>query len=209
MIDQGAREPPFKNSSIGFHEFRELAKGSRRDSSLPVYFQGLGYGARIAQPRKNVSKNKPKEHNMRDWGMNQLQSIKANITHLLLVLTLTVTAGDMISAAEQPKSASQATADAINTSTANYPWSDKVDFENATRGFIASLSDEGEIKNAAGKDIWNIAAYQSFIKEGSQSPSTVNPSLWRISQLLMYSGLFEVVPGVRSQRRLVNSGRPA
>jgi alkyl sulfatase BDS1-like metallo-beta-lactamase superfamily hydrolase len=132
--------------------------------------------------------------------MNPLQIIKANITHLLLLLTLIVTAGDVISAAQQPKSASQATAEAIKTSTADYPWSDRVDFENARRGFIAPLNDGGEIKDAAGKDIWNLAAYQSFIKDGTESPNTVNPSLWRMSQLLMYSGLFQVVPGVYQVR---------
>jgi alkyl sulfatase BDS1-like metallo-beta-lactamase superfamily hydrolase len=75
-----------------------------------------------------------------------------------------------------------------------------VDFENARRGFIAPLNDGGKIKDAAGKDIWNIAAYQSFIKDGTESPNTVNPSLWRMAELLMYSGLFEVVPGVYQVR---------
>ena len=39
-----------------------------------------------------------------------------------------------------------------------------------------------------------------FIKQDQPAPDTVNPSLWRVSQLVNFAGLFEVVPGVYQVR---------
>jgi alkyl sulfatase BDS1-like metallo-beta-lactamase superfamily hydrolase len=47
--------------------------------------------------------------------------------------------------------------------------------------------------------IWNPAQY-NFIKEGDDAPATVNPSLWRQSQLITISGLFEVTDGIYQVR---------
>jgi linear primary-alkylsulfatase len=43
--------------------------------------------------------------------------------------------------------------------------------------------------------IWDSEKY-GFIKEGEPAPDTVNPSLWRQSQLLNISGLFKVTDGI-------------
>ena len=56
------------------------------------------------------------------------------------------------------------------------------------------------IKDNSGRAVWDLTRYTGFIKDGAAAPDTVNPSLWRISQLLMDAGLYEVVPGVYQVR---------
>lgn len=73
------------------------------------------------------------------------------------------------------------------------PFSDRQDYVDAECGFIASLPD-ATIQNSAGRQVWSIADY-AFLKE-DQVPATVNPSLWRQSQLNCRHGLFEVIPGI-------------
>jgi alkyl sulfatase BDS1-like metallo-beta-lactamase superfamily hydrolase len=80
------------------------------------------------------------------------------------------------------------------------PFSDTTDFQSAARGLIAPLPNEGVIKDKDGKVVWNLKAYRAFIAQGQKAPDTVNPSLWRMAQLLMFDGLFEVVPGVYQVR---------
>ena len=77
-------------------------------------------------------------------------------------------------------------------------FADQESFADATRGFIAPLPDNGLIKDAAGKVVWNPAAF-AFLD--GEAPDTVNPSLWRQSQLCMKGGLFEVVPDAIYQVR--------
>ncbi|MGA7579579.1 MAG: alkyl/aryl-sulfatase [Desulfobaccales bacterium] len=75
----------------------------------------------------------------------------------------------------------------------------KQDFEDARRGFIAPLLDDGVIRNQEGKPVWDMSGF-SFIKEGAAAPETVNPSLWRQSQLLTNAGLFKVIDRVYQVR---------
>jgi alkyl sulfatase BDS1-like metallo-beta-lactamase superfamily hydrolase len=102
--------------------------------------------------------------------------------------------------ADEPKPASPSTLEFNKNSTASLPWSDKADFVNAKRGLIARLPDSGVIKDKSGRVVWDLSRYAGFIKDGAASPDTVNPSLWRMSQLLMDAGLYEVVPGVYQVR---------
>jgi alkyl sulfatase BDS1-like metallo-beta-lactamase superfamily hydrolase len=80
------------------------------------------------------------------------------------------------------------------------PRSDRADFTNAKRGLIARLPDNGVIKDANGEIVWDLSKFTGFIKDGAAAPDTVNPSLWRMSQLLMDAGLYEVVPGIYQVR---------
>jgi alkyl sulfatase BDS1-like metallo-beta-lactamase superfamily hydrolase len=66
------------------------------------------------------------------------------------------------------------------------PFSDRQDFEDAMRGFIATTPD------AANPDRW------AFL--GHEAPPTVNPSLWRQAQLNATNGLFKVTDGVYQVR---------
>ena len=68
------------------------------------------------------------------------------------------------------------------------------DFDNAQRGFIAQWPG-GRVEDAKGRMVYDISRYE-FIAQGSPSPNTVNPSLWRQAQLNVIHGLFEVAPNV-------------
>jgi linear primary-alkylsulfatase len=98
------------------------------------------------------------------------------------------------------KPASRSTLEFNKNSTASLPWSDNADFANARRGLIARLPDSGVIKDRNGRIVWDLSRFTGFIKDGTAAPDTVNPSLWRMSQLLMEAGLYEVVPGVYQVR---------
>jgi len=98
------------------------------------------------------------------------------------------------------KDASSATQGANEALYSEYSFNDKMSFKEASKGRIAGLPKHGIVKNADGKVVWNFSAFSSFIKKGEKAPATANPSLWRQSQLLMISGLFEVVPGVYQVR---------
>ena len=74
---------------------------------------------------------------------------------------------------------------------------DPRDFERASRGLIAQHP-TGVISTPFGT-VYDVAKY-SFIEQGSTNPDTVNPSLWRQSQLNAIHGLFEVAPGVWQAR---------
>lgn len=96
-------------------------------------------------------------------------------------------------------SSSTATAQtmAINAETAkSLPLDDQQDFEDATRGLIASQKPL-VVKNADGNVLWNMEKY-AFI-EGA-APDSVNPSLWRQAKLNNINGLFEVTPGIYQLR---------
>ncbi|MEP1422897.1 MAG: alkyl sulfatase dimerization domain-containing protein [Erythrobacter sp.] len=81
---------------------------------------------------------------------------------------------------------------AANASVAQeLPLEDTADFENARRGLLAQL--EGDMLNDDGSVAWSIPEYD-FLSQ--KAPDTVNPSLWRQSQLTAIHGLFEVVPGI-------------
>jgi alkyl sulfatase BDS1-like metallo-beta-lactamase superfamily hydrolase len=99
-----------------------------------------------------------------------------------------------------PKDATDATKQANEALYNQLPFSDKTDFTDAHKGFIAPLPQE-VIKGEQGNVIWNPKQYD-FIKEGEKAPDTVNPSLWRQSQLINISGLFEVTDGVYQIRNL-------
>lgn len=71
------------------------------------------------------------------------------------------------------------------------PFEDTADFEDARRGFIATI-DPMRIEAADGRAVWDMDAY-SFTD--GDPPPTANPSLWRQAQLLSIHGLFEVAPG--------------
>jgi len=101
---------------------------------------------------------------------------------------------------ELRKDAAGPTQQANNALYDQLPFSDNTDFTNAHKGFIAPLPPE-VIKGEAGNVIWNPSQY-AFIKEGEKAPDTVNPSLWRQSQLINISGLFEVTEGVYQIRNL-------
>jgi alkyl sulfatase BDS1-like metallo-beta-lactamase superfamily hydrolase len=79
------------------------------------------------------------------------------------------------------------------------PFADAQDFEDARRGFLGRL-DPCIIRAADGRVVWDNESYRAFLQ--GEPPATVNPSLWRQSQLNTIDGLFEVVPGIYQIRGL-------
>ena len=67
---------------------------------------------------------------------------------------------------------------------------DRQDYEDANRGFIASI-DGNAVLDKEGKVSYSVEEWD-FLK--GNTPQTVNPSLWRQSQLNRINGLFEVIP---------------
>lgn len=100
--------------------------------------------------------------------------------------------------AEKPKPATQSTKTANDALLKELPFNDKTSFELAHKGFIAPLPST-VIKGTSGNVIWDPGKY-NFIKEGEAAPDTTNPSLWRQSQLINISGLFEVTDGIYQVR---------
>ena len=71
------------------------------------------------------------------------------------------------------------------------PFSDRSDFEDAQRGFIAA-QDTLTIMNGQGQPVWDLESFKKFIALDKAAPDSVNPSLWRNAQLNMINGLFKV-----------------
>lgn len=74
----------------------------------------------------------------------------------------------------------------------DYPFDDTQDFADADRGLIATL-DVGAITGADGRPVWDLDAY-AFLD--AAAPDTVDPSLWRQSQLCAKHGLYEVTTAI-------------
>jgi len=99
----------------------------------------------------------------------------------------------------EPKDATEVTKRVNGQVLKELPFADQQDFEDAKRGFIAPLPNNGVIKNAKGETVWDLTRF-SFIKPGAPAPDTVNPSLWRQSQLIIQGGLYKVVDGLYQVR---------
>jgi len=80
---------------------------------------------------------------------------------------------------------------------AGLPFSDKQDFEEYQRGFIARPK-SGIIMADAGHEAWNKERYE-FLLNGGDIDS-IHPSMLRSEQLNMNFGLYEVIPGIYQVR---------
>ena len=70
--------------------------------------------------------------------------------------------------------------------------SHRTDFENAERGLIARL-EPGVITGTDGRVVYDADVFAAAMD--GECPDTVNPSLWRQSQLTAIHGLYEVTDG--------------
>jgi len=88
--------------------------------------------------------------------------------------------------AQESRPAEPAVVAANQAVRAQLPFGDRQDFEDATRGFIATADDKSGPNRYA------------FLN--GDAPPTVNPSLWRQAQLFVPNGLFKVVDRVYQVR---------
>ena len=116
----------------------------------------------------------------------------------LLASLITACLAQPLFADPLPAAASSFTAASNAAVLQQLPFSDRTDYESVTRGLVAPF--KGQVKDAAGKVIWDMDAYRFLEKD--QAPDTVNPSLWRLAQLSAHAGLFEVSPRIYQVRGL-------
>ena len=112
-----------------------------------------------------------------------------------LTLTLPLVAATIAlgaHAADAPKPSTPTTERANEAMRQTVAAFDKSDFEDATRGKLAELSDP-LVKAADGRIVWDTRRFD-FLK--GDAPSTANPSLWRQQQLNQAQGLFKVADGI-------------
>ncbi|MEM6438947.1 MAG: alkyl sulfatase dimerization domain-containing protein [Pseudomonadota bacterium] len=74
------------------------------------------------------------------------------------------------------------------------------DLEDASRGLIAAVPNDGRIENAKGGKIWDLGDYAFLGAPGDPDIDTVNPSLLRLARLNMSAGLFQVTDRVYQVR---------
>ncbi|MBI1375885.1 MAG: MBL fold metallo-hydrolase [Frankiales bacterium] len=98
----------------------------------------------------------------------------------------------------QPKPATSFIVEQQDAVRAAFPFADTQDFEDATRGFLARL-EPCVVRKPDGTVVWDNDSY-AFLE--GDAPDTVNPSLWRQSQLASIQGLFEVTDGIYQVRGL-------
>lgn len=116
----------------------------------------------------------------------------------LLACLITACLSQSVLAADAPVAPSAQTIASNAAVLKQLPFSDRTDFESISNGLIAPF--KGQIKDASGKVIWDVKAYDFLAKD--QAPESVNPSLWRLAQLNAHAGLFEVSPKLYQVRGL-------
>ena len=97
----------------------------------------------------------------------------------------------------QPKEASQSTKKSNDAVRAYLNFDDTEDFELANKGLLLQKESLTIPGTDAAQKVWDMESY-NFLE--NPCPETVNPSLWRISQLNIIHGLFEVIPGIYQVR---------
>lgn len=97
------------------------------------------------------------------------------------------------------KPAHKATIAANAAMASELPFADRRDFDDALRGLVAKAP--RQLSNDNGRIVWDTAEF-AFVDDWKDAPDTVNPSLWRQTQLNMIGGLFKVTDGVYQVRGL-------
>lgn len=93
---------------------------------------------------------------------------------------------------EPRKPATPATSAVHDQALDRLNFSDRRDYDDVRRGFIAPLPGDGVVRAADGRIVWHYPE-MAVAAVGDTTPPTVHPSLWRQAELLGVAGLFEVV----------------
>jgi alkyl sulfatase BDS1-like metallo-beta-lactamase superfamily hydrolase len=105
-------------------------------------------------------------------------------------------AGASPALSQDPKPAEPAVKALNNAFLSKLPFADRADFEDVTRGFVATLPD-ALVRGPSGNVAWSQKDFAFLEKD---APDSVNPSLWRQAQLNHSHGLFKVVDGLYQVR---------
>src|SRR5712672_1367288 len=139
----------------------------------------MNFGGRMATTGASMQHNDKREDLM---VLAFLNWRRARMTACLIAIMTVVRPAQ----SQQTKSAEPNVAAANQAVQSRLPFSDRQDFDDAMRGFIATTPDP------ANPDRW------AFLEH--EAPPTVNPSLWRQAQLNATNGLFKVAEGVYQVR---------
>ena len=122
---------------------------------------------------------------------------KKTIVSLAVITTLAPALVFAAPTTNQPKDATEFTVQKNDQLKQYLDFDNKADFENASRGFIATWP-EKTIKDAQGNVIWDFSKFD-FINQDN-GVETINPSLLRQAKLNNINGLFKVKDGVYQVR---------
>jgi alkyl sulfatase BDS1-like metallo-beta-lactamase superfamily hydrolase len=117
-----------------------------------------------------------------------------------LTLPFLLAASQVFAQGTAPKDAEPAVRAAQAQVLKSLPFSDRRDYEDAGRGFIATLPDSALVAGPGARPAWSLKDY-AFLEKDT-APATVNPSLWRQAQLNYRNGLFKVVDRIYQIRGL-------
>lgn len=98
----------------------------------------------------------------------------------------------------EPKDATPATAAVNREAAGRYDLADRQDFADADRGLIAGFPDR-KLLRADGALMFDLSQLD-YITDDAPAPDTVNPSLWRQSQVIRRGGLYKVTNGIYQVR---------
>ena len=132
---------------------------------------------------------------------------------MIMALVLALATGSAVQARVEDKSkdATEATRQAQQVVRKSLDFTDMQAYEDAHRGFVAPLPEMGKIVDDEGRTVWNLEPY-AFLAPGmtmdmppsriipTEGPDTVNPSLWRQSQLVLRDGLYKVAERIYQVR---------
>ena len=117
--------------------------------------------------------------------------------HSIAVALAIVLSSSMVHSQVAPKAPEPATLKANADFARTLPSANRDDFEDAMRGFIATIPD-ATIAGSGPRPVWTMKPYD-FLKQ-NEAADSVNPSLWRQSQLNAIHGLFRVTDRVYQVR---------
>ena len=117
--------------------------------------------------------------------------------HSIAVALAIVLSSSMVHGQVAPKAPEPATLKANADFARTLPFANRDDFEDAMRGFIATIPD-ATIAGSGPRPVWTMKPYD-FLKQ-NEAADSVNPSLWRQAQLNAIHGLFKVTDRVYQVR---------
>ncbi|MEU0538549.1 alkyl sulfatase dimerization domain-containing protein [Nocardia sp. NPDC005978] len=97
----------------------------------------------------------------------------------------------------QPKAATAQTAQVNRDAAALYDLANTQDFTDSRRGLIAELP--GNVVREDGGVVFDPQDF-AWIRDEDAAPDTVNPSLWRQSQIIRHGGLYKIADGLYQVR---------
>jgi alkyl sulfatase BDS1-like metallo-beta-lactamase superfamily hydrolase len=119
------------------------------------------------------------------------------VARLAAIIVASALAASLAQAQIAPRAAEPATLKANADVLQALPFADRQDFDDAMRGFVATLPD-ALVPGSGALPVWSMKPYD-FLK-ASQAADSVNPSLWRQAQLNAIHGLFKVTDRVYQVR---------